>query len=330
MSNLQHVAIGAINTESVVERAKANPETYHILEDTLVNKSGQVALHQQFRALFTLKNLKDHQSIDIIFKAFIDPSVLLRHELAYVLGQIGDIYAIPGLTKILDNLEEDPMVRHEAAEALGALSHISALEVLEKYRNDPCVPVAETCQLAIEKIKFHNDEKLKENVPKGIVYTSNDPAPGNTSKSLEQLRELYLNEELPLFERYRAMFGLRNLGTDDAVKVLCEGFKDNSALFKHEVAFVLGQMQNPAGAAALIKALDDPNEAPMVRHEAAEALGSIATPECLPVLQKYRNDYMKVVAESCAIALDMYDYEQSNEFQYTILPNVEEATSPKI
>ncbi|ORX95442.1 Deoxyhypusine hydroxylase [Basidiobolus meristosporus CBS 931.73] len=323
MSNLQHVAIGDIDTSSVIERAKQNPETYRILEETLLNKSGNVGLHQQFRALFTLKSLKDHQSIDIIFKAFIDPSVLLRHELAYVLGQMGDIYAVPGLCNILENLEEDPMVRHEAAEALGALSHTSALDVLEKYHNDPCVPVAETCQLAIAKIKFHNDPALKENVPKDIVYTSNDPAPGKVSRSLDELRECYLNEELPLFERYRAMFGLRNLGTDDAVKVLCEGFKDKSALFKHEVAFVLGQMQNPAGAPALIKALDDPNEAPMVRHEAAEALGSIATPECLPVLKKYRNDYMQVVADSCAVALDMYDYEQSNEFQYTILPNAQ-------
>lgn len=47
----------------------------------------------------------------------------------------------------------------------------------------------------------------------------------------------------------------------------------------------------------------------MVRHEAAEALGSIATPEVLEVLESYRQDQEQVVRESCVVALDMYEYE---------------------
>lgn len=45
----------------------------------------------------------------------------------------------------------------------------------------------------------------------------------------------------------------------------------------------------------------------MVRHEAAEALGGIATDECLPVLQEFaqREDVPRVVRESCEVALDM-------------------------
>jgi len=46
------------------------------------------------------------------------------------------------------------------------------------------------------------------------------------------------------------------------------------------------------------------------------ALGSIATPEVLPILQEYRNDQKRVVKESCDVALDMYEYENSNQFQY--------------
>ena len=38
--------------------------------------------------------------------------------------------------------------------------------------------------------------------------------------------------ELPLFQRYRAMFALRNIGTDEAVDALASGFSDDSALFK--------------------------------------------------------------------------------------------------
>lgn len=43
-----------------------------------------------------------------------------------------------------------------------------------------------------------------------------------------------------------------------------------------QVAYVLGQLQNKAASAALNRILRDVNEHPMVRHEAAEALGSIA------------------------------------------------------
>jgi len=56
----------------------------------------------------------------------------------------------------------------------------------------------------------------------------------------------------------------------------------------------------------------------MVRHEAAEALGGIATPEVLPYLKDYmtREDAPVVVKESCQVALDMYEYENSDQFQY--------------
>jgi deoxyhypusine monooxygenase len=43
-----------------------------------------------------------------------------------------------------------------------------------------------------------------------------------------------------------------------------------------QVAYVLGQLQNKAASAALSNIIRNANEHPMVRHEAAEALGSIA------------------------------------------------------
>lgn len=43
-----------------------------------------------------------------------------------------------------------------------------------------------------------------------------------------------------------------------------------------QVAYVLGQLQNKAASAALSSILRNASEHPMVRHEAAEALGSIA------------------------------------------------------
>jgi len=54
----------------------------------------------------------------------------------------------------------------------------------------------------------------------------------------------------------------------------------------------------------------------MVRHEAAEALGAIASMECLPVLNDFVGDTEDVVKESCEVALDIHNYFTTNEFQY--------------
>jgi deoxyhypusine monooxygenase len=58
-----------------------------------------------------------------------------------------------------------------------------------------------------------------------------------------------------------------------------------------------------------MRVLEDSSEQDMVRHEAAEALGGIATPEVLPILKAWatRSDAPRVVKESCVVALDMYE-----------------------
>ena len=79
---------------------------------------------------------------------------------------------------------------------------------------------------------------------------------------------------------------------------------------------MLGQIQSDASVTQLRKNLMDAKENPMVRHECAEALGSIATDEAVIVLQDYLRDSERVVRESCIVALDMSEYENSCQFQY--------------
>ncbi|KAI8969294.1 armadillo-type protein [Mycotypha africana] len=291
---------------------------YQRLEDSLCNTSGNVPLAERFRTLFTLKNIATDQAIDIIAKALNDESELLKHELAYCLGQIGNPRANTVLSKVLENLEEPEMVRHEAAEALGAIGSLESIPVLKKHLSDQSRSVVETCELAIDKIDYDNDPKNKaEKDANNSIYNSVDPAPPTTeTKSVKELEAILVNPEYKLFKRYRAMFALREIGTTEAVLALAKGLKDQSGLFRHEVAYVFGQLQHPASVPALTECLQDKNEMDMVRHEAAEALGSIATPEVLETLQSFKQDHERVVRESCAVALDMYEYENSGELQY--------------
>lgn len=71
-------------------------------------------MKERFRALFSLRNLGGETSIECISDCFKDESVLLKHELAYCLGQMQDKRAIPVLRKVLEDTEQDPIVRHEA------------------------------------------------------------------------------------------------------------------------------------------------------------------------------------------------------------------------
>ncbi|KAH0625870.1 hypothetical protein JD844_034225 [Phrynosoma platyrhinos] len=268
---------------------------------TLVDS--QQPLKDRFRALFTLRNLGGPAAIDWIGKTFADDSALLKHELAYCLGQMQDERAIPILIEVLQDIRE----------ALGAIGNPKVLDILKQYADDPVIEVAETCQLAVKRIEW-----LQENQDKPITgpYCSVDPAPPAEEVDVGKLRQALLDESRPLFERYRAMFALRNMGGEAAVLALADGLQCDSALFRHEIAYVLGQMQHEAGVPQLTASLESAAENPMVRHECAEALGSIAKASCLATLQTYAQDKERVVRESCEVALDMYNYENGTDFQY--------------
>ncbi|EIW59371.1 ARM repeat-containing protein [Trametes versicolor FP-101664 SS1] len=316
--------------------AEASSSSLAALEAALLNSPGNVPLHNRFRALFTLKALKNDEAVDIISKGFADESALLKHELAYCLGQMKNKRAIPILETVLAEEKEDPMVRHEAAEALGAISSPSSISILKKYLNDPERCVRETCEIALAKIEWDNSEEGKKSLQWATdaaeqTYTSIDPAPPSSGlfagqgaandaspENVAKLRATLLDTSLSLFERYRAMFALRNIGTPAAVDALAAGFADDSALFKHEIAFVFGQLLSTHSVPALLAVLQDSRESEMVRHEAAEALGGIATPEVLPYLKEYmaKPDAPRVVRESCQVAMDMWEYENSDQFQY--------------
>lgn len=300
----------------MAEEKPISPETVRKVGSVLNNNSQNLA--QRFRALFTLRNVGGDVAIEEIGNCFSDSSVLLKHELAYCLGQMKDAKAIPVLVGVLEDTGQEAMVRHEAGEALGAIGVASVLDTLDQFAKDPVTEVSETCLIAADKIRWEQSRERGRvsQTEAPCVYQSIDPAPACTSGDMQQWGAYLLDSALPLFERYRALFALRNRGGEEAVLHLTRGLNDSSALFKHEIAYVLGQMQHPAAVGPLSSKLAETSENAMVRHECAEALGAIATEDCLQILQKYQKDEERVVRESCDVALDMYQYEHSSDFQY--------------
>lgn len=156
-----------------------------------------------------------------------------------------------------------------------------------------------------------------ERKPQVSQYGSVDPAPPSHIAVLDTLTEQLCDESQPMFQRMRAVFALRNQRTEEACLALCQGFSSQSALLRHEIAYVLGQMQNPAALPTLVDRLEDDEEHVMVRHEAAEAMGAIGDRSVVPTLQKFVNDPLPEVAESCVVALDLLAWVEGSEFEQT-------------
>ena len=154
----------------------------------------------------------------------------------------------------------------------------------------------------------------------GSQYKSFDPAgaiPDATQEMIPELSKTLCDESKTLLERYRCMFTLRNLGGEKAVMALCKALEKDksSAIMRHEIAFVLGQMASMCDNSyksipSLSRMLARTKEHGMVRHEAALAIGCLGTWNkksykiALQVLKKYALDKDRLVAESCECALD--------------------------
>jgi deoxyhypusine monooxygenase len=138
-------------------------------------------------------------------------------------------------------------IHHKSAEAMGAIGDPVSLPILREYLKDGEVSVRETCELAIEKIEG------TERANQAGIYGTIDPAPSMMksfhetegkdlgSSDLIKMKLQLLDQQKTLFERYRAMFGLRDAirrtpDTDEldgiAVEALAAGFSDPSALFR--------------------------------------------------------------------------------------------------
>jgi len=152
------------------------------------------------------------------------------------------------------------------------------------------------------------------------------------SPSVEQLENTLLDTNKSLFFRYRVMFELRDLASPPdlptaipAILALAKGLSDPSALFRHEIAFVFGQLSHPASIPALVAALSNKEEASMVRHEAAEALGSLGGKGVEDILKQFMDDSEQVVRESVIVALDMAEFEKSCDVEYALVPIIDQS-----
>jgi deoxyhypusine monooxygenase len=299
------------------------------LKEILINDSHSIKI--RMNALFRLRTIASFDAIKALEEALIKEksSDLIRHEVCYCFGQMieSDHNREEIENFLYKEVFENPkkynsIVLHEAAEALGNISSDHNLKLLQKFLNYEDDIIKETCEISVENLEWMKNTASgkSEGLDKlDLVYHTNDPAPPfnfkneNKFSTIEDIKRIMHDENESLFNRYRAIFTLREFNNEAAVDALCECFDKRyknkfSPLFKHEVSFILGQMCNMAKNAltALETVLQDEEEDPIVRHETALALGEITKSKDL--LTKYTGHENQLIRESCEIALDFVDY----------------------
>lgn len=105
---------------------------------------------------------------------------------------------------------------------MGAIGDPFPIDTLIEYQGCEIEEIAETCELALNRLKYFAIKK--KDLQDENEFGSIDPAPPSDEKDISILEEIYLNEYKPIFERYRAMFALRNLNKEKSTtEIITQG-----------------------------------------------------------------------------------------------------------
>ena len=196
---------------------------------------GRSSCCEKYKQIFVLRNRTDADAVPELITLFHGTSsVLLRHEVAYVLGQMQRADAVPFLEAVLTDVDENPITRHEAAEALAGIGAPDSLAILTRHAHDAASEVSDTCGLALATLSAQIDkgacgcerrpqaalvagettgegaatEAATATTPTGadappalnLKYIS--PAPAAAAAPVTALRSQLLDASRPLFERW--------------------------------------------------------------------------------------------------------------------------------
>lgn len=93
----------------------------------------------RYRALFTLRGIGSVTAIRIIAENFTDSSSLLKHEMAYCLGQMQNEYALDILRDLVQDIQQDIIVRHEAGESFHSFFSLMLIHIIYRFPYNECM-----------------------------------------------------------------------------------------------------------------------------------------------------------------------------------------------
>ena len=194
-------------------------------------------ISERFAAMLSLRALSSIESIETLIMAFEYEikSDLLRHEICYSLGQMDTSKKNAAIIKrffekiILEDHSE--FVRHEAIEALDFVSEDLAMSLLENFKDQNSGILYDTYYVKKRYMDWEKETDFGKSEDLDVddnKFHSKDPAPFYNYKvdtkytDIDLLTRILLdNVNYDLFERYRALFTLRELNTEESLMAIC-------------------------------------------------------------------------------------------------------------
>ena len=244
---------------------------------------------QRIQAIFHLLFDESDGIIDIISHTLLnDPSPIVRHEAAYILGEKNSFLAIDPLIRAITT-DKAVIVVHESALALANLGSLGypvsqhLLLDLQQSTNDDLV---DTAEIAIQRLNMKmNRESLQFN-----------------NESMRDIMDdlSIRNKE----KRIQASFLLMEDASTESVEFLIKCLhREPSPIVKHEIIFSLGEAIHYKVVPELIKVLETDTNFFTI-HESLLALGTIGDKKSETIIRKFLNDKEVEISESAEIALE--------------------------
>lgn len=113
---------------------------------------------ERIQAAFHLENAGDDESIRVVAKGlFTDPSPIVRHEFAFVLGESAHPDLAEKYLKAAVEEDENVFVRHEAILALATLGRKENIPFVKRFITDPEIEMAESAEIALQRLEQASD-----------------------------------------------------------------------------------------------------------------------------------------------------------------------------
>lgn len=152
-------------------------------------------------------------------------------------------------------------------------------------------------------------------------------------KPVDECIQILKNPKSSIEDKYDAIYQLRNWKTEEALEAMriTYSYLNKSELLEHEVMYVFGQQISDSSLDFLFQVLHDPSAAPVVRHEAGEALGNFIKQKdrIIPELRKYWDSDIEALKSTVRLSITkLENYNPSNNQFDKYLPGTVEPAEP--
>lgn len=242
-----------------------------------------LSAEEKIQYIFNALNVNDAEYKSNVGSLLVnDPSPVVRHEAAYIFGELEDESCTDFLIKTI-NTDNNRFVVHEALLALSNRGIPESQQIISEQINNSDRDVADTAQISLERLEMKiNNQKI----------------------SFDNAKNYLLDLNSKMEERIQSAFLLMDEGSEDSIQTLIKAYhQEPNAIVKHEIVFSLGECASKTGAKVLAEGIDmDDND--FVIHETLLALSTLGYKEYCPIIRKYLNHSSTEVSESAEIALE--------------------------